>query len=174
MRASYAVRRIAGGVLDAALIILTAAMLLVLMSMVLGSSGGKLAKAGGFGLIVVGSGSMEPVLPTGALALVREQPSYAPGDVVTFDAGDALVTHRIVAVDGDRMVTQGDANNVDDGPVPLSSVEGKVVASVPGAGSFVAWLQTSGGMLAILGTTACAGVLAVFAYRGATGKRSRM
>lgn len=103
--------------------------------------GGAVGPAG-FGLVAIASGSMEPALPAGALALVVAQDTYEVGEVVTYrSAQGALVTHRIVAVEDKDVVAQGDANNVADEPVPMGDVEGKVVAFVPGVGSVALWAK---------------------------------
>lgn len=70
------------------------------------------------------TGSMEPGLPPGSLAVVKpvDPKDLAIGDVITYQikSGEpAVVTHRIVAVtastDGQlRLITQGDANNAPD------------------------------------------------------------
>ncbi|WP_454778533.1 signal peptidase I [Georgenia muralis] len=69
------------------------------------------------------SGSMEPDLPVGSIAVVQRVPTadLAVGDVITFrDPGDAdeLITHRIVSItvlDGERVYeTKGDANDDPD------------------------------------------------------------
>lgn len=55
------------------------------------------------------------------------------GDVVAFARGSRWVLHRVVAIRGDRVVTQGDALGVaDDPPVPRDRVEAVLVARVCG------------------------------------------
>ena len=62
----------------------------------------------------------------GELAAGRED-----GDVVTFygDVGgtSALITHRVIEVDGDEVITQGDANNVADDPITKNDIEAVMV-----------------------------------------------
>ena len=69
------------------------------------------------------TGSMEPALPTGALAVMVpvSADELAVGDVITFNhpqAARAYVTHRIVAIEGvgasRTFVTKGDANALPD------------------------------------------------------------
>ena len=57
--------------------------------------------------------SMEPGFSTGDLAVLRPADSYEVGDVVAYHAQslDTVVMHRIVAVEGDRFVFQGDNND---------------------------------------------------------------
>ena len=72
-------------------------------------------------LIMFKTGSMEPTIPTGSLAVVHEIPAseIAVGDIVTVDRpGQLPVTHRVTSVAGTgetRTITlRGDANPTDD------------------------------------------------------------
>ena len=50
-----------------------------------------------------------------------------PGDVVAYvDAGHQIITHRVVRVGGDTLITRGDNRDHDDPPVPFERVLGKV------------------------------------------------
>lgn len=105
----------------------------------------------GYSTAVVMSGSMEPELSVGDLIVNCAQGNYAVGDVVTFDTGSTLTTHRIVGESSEGYVTQGDANNASDlDAVPPESIVGRVVASVPHAGDFVIFLRSPVGLSALL------------------------
>ena len=109
---------------------------------------------------IVISGSMEPALPVGSLALSKKVPASeaAPGDIVTAPRqdGDGLVTHRVVeteqADDGIWLLTlQGDANDsADPAPYPVREV-GEHVMTVPYMGNVALFLRTPGGLLVTLG-----------------------
>ena len=98
----------------------------------------------GWQLQHVRSGSMEPFLPVGALAVVEaaDPAEVAVGQVVTFvdpAGGDRLVTHRVVEVrrdrDGLRFVTRGDANpGPDPFPVRASDLRGRLRWHAPRLG----------------------------------------
>lgn len=92
----------------------------------------------GFGASVIVSGSMEPALSTGDLIIIREEEHYQQGDIVVFQSGTMPVVHRIVNIDGELVITKGDANNIPDDPIPISSVKGKVIADIPAVG-YVIW-----------------------------------
>ena len=104
----------------------------------------------GFAHVVVVSGSMQPAIDAGDLLILREQKEYQVGDVVTFRWNNSLVTHRIIAVDGDRVVTKGDSNNVADEPQQISRIEGKVVLCISGAGKLILFLKTPLGILLMI------------------------
>lgn len=97
----------------------------------------------GWSIAVLDSDSMEPWASPGDLLVhVVESPAgIEPGEVVTVRLPDrGLVTHRVVAVDGDGdrrvAVLMGDASRFPDpGPVTLPDEVDRVALVVPGAGS---------------------------------------
>lgn len=108
------------------------------------------------------SGENDDSFDEGALIFVRildddEKNSLQEGDIVTFRVDETYVTHRIVAINRnaqsevETVVTQGDANNVSDGAVPIGNVVGKCVGSVAGLGEFSMFLRTPGGILVFVG-----------------------
>ena len=109
---------------------------------------------------IVISGSMEPELPVGSLALTRAVPAseVGRGDIVTAPRqdGDGLVTHRVVGVesapDGITLLTlRGDANDADDpSPYPVREV-GEHVMTVPYMGHLALFLRTPFGLVVTLG-----------------------
>lgn len=86
---------------------------------------------------VVKSSSMEPAIKAGSVIYVsqyREEETISPGDIVSFQTGDAKVTHRVVAVDMEQgsVITKGDANKTRDSqPVTFDAIEGKVRFHIP-------------------------------------------
>ena len=104
----------------------------------------------GVGAAVVLSGSMEPALSVDDLILVREAEEYAVGDVVVFQTGGVLVVHRIIAIEGDTVTTQGDANPSADEPMPLSNVLGRVEGHIPAVGALVNGIKTPIGTLCVI------------------------
>lgn len=86
---------------------------------------------------VVKSSSMEPAIKAGSVIYVsqyREEETISPGDIVSFQTGDAKITHRVVAVDTEQgsVITKGDANKTRDSqPVTFDAIEGKVRFHIP-------------------------------------------
>ena len=105
----------------------------------------------GFGMSVVLSGSMEPELSVGDMIIVVPSDTYAIGDVVVFQSGRTAVVHRIIGIEGEEVITQGDANNAPDDPISLSAVRGKVVFTVPFVGYLVNLIKTPLGTILLLG-----------------------
>ena len=83
---------------------------------------------------VVKSSSMEPTIMPGSVIYVRP---YREEDIVSFQTGDAKVTHRVAAVDLEHgiVTTKGDANQVcDSQPITFDAIEGKVRFHIPAIG----------------------------------------
>lgn len=112
--------------------------------------GNKLPTPFGYGAAVVLSGSMEPEFSKGDLIVVKETGDFALRDVVVFQDGEDLVTHRIIEIDGDTVTTKGDANNTADEPIPAKNIKGKVLFHIPFAGNIVNFIKTPVGTLCIL------------------------
>jgi len=122
-------------------------------------SGNSVPMPFGVGAAVVLSGSMEPEFSVGDLLVITESEAYAVGDVVVYQDGRMAITHRIVAITEDEIITRGDANNVDDDPITLAHIKGKVRFAVPLVGHLINAIKSPIGTLCILG-------LAIFLLEG--------
>lgn len=126
------------GCLNVIAILLIAASLFVLLSVVL-TPAGQVPQVLGYSVFRVMTGSMEPEIPENALLLVRKTApqNLQPGDVISFFSpdptlGGAVNTHRVVRVeeegDGLWFYTKGDANLIEDAyPVHENMVVGRMV-----------------------------------------------
>lgn len=148
--------RAVGGVMS---IVLAASLVLAVLA-------GAGAAAGYRGVVVL-SGSMEPRLSTGDLALVRRTAITAirPGEVITFTSPAGFsVTHRVRSLRGRTdgrvaVVTRGDANPAPERwSAPRAASVGRVVGVVPGAGRLLGWTTSRDGRLGVLGAIAAAGL----------------
>ncbi|MBQ3773058.1 MAG: class B sortase [Pseudobutyrivibrio sp.] len=109
-------------------------------------------KAFGVQAFNVISGSMEPTISVGSIVYVRnvEFEELSQGDVIAFESGASVVTHRIVEINTeDKLITtKGDANNTEDfNPVSYTNVIGRMIAHFPIYGTIVAWLTDTVGKL---------------------------
>ena len=75
----------------------------------------------------VQTGSMEDGIHTGDYILIYKKGKYNVGDVVTFRKDGYHVTHRIIKKNGNKVITKGDANNVEDEQINTSRIVGKVI-----------------------------------------------
>lgn len=100
-------------------------------------AGNALPMPFGIGMAVVLSGSMSPTLEVNDLVIVQERDLYETGDIVVYQSGTELIVHRIIAQEENRIVAQGDANNVPDEPIDVSAVKGAVTGRIPFVGAVV-------------------------------------
>lgn len=99
----------------------------------------------GFGLAEVLSDSMYPTIKTGDVIMVVPKDEYKVGDIVAFEDGSMIVTHRIIDENEDgTFVTKGDyiGNSRDDMPLQEKYIIGKVVNVFAGLGPFVSIMQS--------------------------------
>ena len=113
-------------------------------------AGNQLPMPLGFGAAVVLSGSMEPEFSAGDLIFVQEADSYQLKDIVVYQDGRSLVVHRIVNIDGETVITQGDANLAADEPMDISAIKGQVIAIIPFFGNVVRVLKTPTATIVLL------------------------
>lgn len=99
----------------------------------------------------VQSGSMEPAMHVGSLALVKkgvDPSSLEEGDIVAFGiVGGETVTHRVVENDrvARELTTKGDANEAaDPSPVDYGSVVGRCLVSIPLVGYAAQAVESAG------------------------------
>lgn len=92
----------------------------------------------GYTTAVAVSGSMADVIEIDDLVVVHREDHYELGDIVTYQCGKSLVTHRIVGKTKEGFRTKGDANNIEDlDPVKEEKILGKVVTVIPGIGKIL-------------------------------------
>lgn len=114
--------------------------------------GDKMPMPLGFATSVVLSGSMEPELSVDDMIIVVSRESYEVGDVVVFQSYGTLIVHRIISIDGETVVTQGDANPTPDAPIKLKDIKGEVVYSIPYVGLVLSFIRSPIGVILILGS----------------------
>lgn len=109
------------------------------------------------------SGSMEPEISVGSIVYAKKAAfaDLSEQDIIAFESGASVVTHRIVSIDRENQLitTKGDANaNPDFMPVAYTNVIGKVCFHVPFLGTIAAWLSETVGKL-VAGIILIIGVL---------------
>ena len=92
--------------------------------------------------------SMEPTINIGDMVVFGPAEGLlsgeiAAGTIVTYQKGNSPVTHRVIAVEGDSLITKGDASeDPDSQPVPISEVSGVYLFRIP----YVGYFRTSCGL----------------------------
>jgi signal peptidase len=112
----------------------------------------------------VASGSMEPVIPKGAVVLVRPTPAelLLPGDVIAFsrpEDPETVILHRIYKTQSmgfdSAYITKGDANSAPDNwTVTSSMIRGQYILAIPYLGHAIVFLKTWLGFLVVIGIPA--------------------
>lgn len=88
----------------------------------------------GYTVFEVSTGSMAKTLNVHDVILVKITKEVETGDIITFKQNDELITHRIMRIDGEELITKGDANNTEDKMITKDSIVGKVVSVYPQLG----------------------------------------
>ena len=98
----------------------------------------------GYKPYIVRSGSMEPVIQTGAVAYINTHDvSPVQGEIAAYTLSNGeVVTHRVMQIDGDSYTFKGDANDTEDlSVVEESQIVGTYMFSVPKIGFVLAKIQ---------------------------------
>lgn len=103
---------------------------------------------------VVMSDSMQPSIKSGDMVIIGSPGSLftediKPGEVITFERNESLITHRIASIDGDTLFTKGDGQEEID-PWPVSrffDVKGIYILHIPYIGLVANFVQTKTGWL---------------------------
>lgn len=103
----------------------------------------KLTTVNGYTYLEVVSGSMEPTIKIGDLVLIdTKDKAICKNDIITFyDEYDNLVTHRVIALYDDYVITKGDANNTDDGKVMRDKIVGRYISKLNAFGYIIQTLK---------------------------------
>ena len=119
----------------------------------------------GYSFSLVRSGSMVPAIKMGDVIITRPagEANIQPGRIVMYRHDVEMITHRILSIDGDTLVTKGDAlEHPDPWPVVISSVHSVYLFKIPYIGYAINFLRTKlGWFLAIIIPAAAIGGLLV-------------
>ena len=88
----------------------------------------------GYSIFEVVTGSMSGTIEINDYVIVHNTKNIELKDIITFRDNNSLVTHRVVEIRGNEIVTKGDANNSSDTVINKDQVIGKVVKILPNAG----------------------------------------
>ena len=82
----------------------------------------------GYTFFITESGSMHGTIEVNDFIVVKVDSKYKVNDIITYKNSDGLtITHRVVSIDGDNVITKGDVNPEKDDPISKKRVIGKVV-----------------------------------------------
>ena len=82
---------------------------------------------------------MTPELKVGDYILIGESDKYKKGDIITYKSKSSYITHRIVYINNNKIITKGDRNNTNDEFITKKNVVGKLVLKLRGV-TFISYL----------------------------------
>ena len=84
---------------------------------------------GHVGLRII-SNSMKPWIKPGDIVLLQSAltEKLRIGDIITYQSGNILITHRIININKESITTRGDRNNKTDAPVAKGQIIGLVTS----------------------------------------------
>lgn len=91
----------------------------------------------GYTLLNTETGSMEDTIKINDFVLVKLDAKYDENDIITYQTDNALVTHRLIEIRDEYLVTKGDNNNTIDEPIMKEQVLGRVVKILPRIGIYI-------------------------------------
>lgn len=85
----------------------------------------------GYTFLEVVTGSMSGTIEIGDGIIVRLISEIKENDIIVYKKADNLITHRLIKIEEDRLITKGDANNIPDEPITKDMIIGKVIFIIP-------------------------------------------
>lgn len=97
----------------------------------------------GYTIFQVITGSMEDTIKIKDIVVVKlTQDELKEKDIITYKSGENFITHRIIRIENDEIITRGDANNTEDDPIKKDDVVGKVVFIINNVAVWIDVLKT--------------------------------
>jgi signal peptidase len=105
----------------------------------------------GYDIYVVRSGSMAPSIDIGDIIISGPVRNITPGTIITYSNGVELITHRVISVENNTLVTKGDAvEDPDSQPVDISRVTGMYLFKIPKIGYLINFIHTKLGWFLLI------------------------
>ena len=124
----------------------------------------------GYSVFSVSTGSMKPAINQNDVIIVKKSDHYEENDIITFRSDNAYVTHRIINIVGDSIVTKGDANNAKDVAIKEDVIVGKVIHVYSNLGVWQKILTTPKIIIMIFATLMLFDF--AFSYKGIKNKKN--
>lgn len=126
----------------------------------------------GYSFFKVTTGSMDPTIKENDIIIVSTNDTYNVNDIITYQDDANFITHRIITMDGNTLITKGDANNATDQEVNKSDVIGKVVKVYSGLGIWQSIFTTPKIIVALFVTLILFDF--AFSYKGKENKNKKV
>ena len=88
----------------------------------------------GYTFFEVATGSMANTINIGDIVVVKVNEAFKENDIIVYKEENSFITHRVIKIDGQNLITRGDANNSEDKPIKSDQILGKVIYVIPKIG----------------------------------------
>ena len=88
----------------------------------------------GYTFFEVATGSMANTINIGDIVVVKVNETFKENDIIVYKEENSFITHRVIKIDGQDLITRGDANNSEDKPIKSDQILGKVIYVIPKIG----------------------------------------
>lgn len=112
----------------------------------------------GYTIFEVATGSMSGTIEVGDVIIVKLTKDVNLEDIVVYKQDSNLITHRIISIDGEKVITKGDANNTGDAPITINDIIGKVIYTVRNVGIWKKVLLTPQVLISLTITIVLTGI----------------
>lgn len=90
--------------------------------------GKEYANIFGYSIFTTETRSMATTIEKGDIVIVKiGEEDLKERDIITYKNDNAIITHRIIKIDGESIIAKGDNNNIEDEPIKKEDVIGEVV-----------------------------------------------
>ena len=94
----------------------------------------KYANIFGYTFFEVATGSMSPTIEIGDVVIVKISNDVKENDIIVYQEENNFITHRLIKIEEDKIITKGDANNTEDKPIEITQILGSVIYIIPKLG----------------------------------------
>ncbi|MBR3163430.1 MAG: signal peptidase I [Clostridia bacterium] len=88
----------------------------------------------GYTFFEVATGSMSNTIEIGDVVIVKINDNIKENDIIVYKDRNDFITHRLIEIKQEELITKGDANNSEDRSILKNQVLGKVIYIVPKVG----------------------------------------
>lgn len=98
--------------------------------------GNEYANLFGYTFFEVATASMYPTIEIGDVVVVEITKEVEANDIIVYQDGKDIITHRLVEKESNELIAKGDANNSEDKPISEDMLLGKVIKIIPQIGTW--------------------------------------
>ena len=96
----------------------------------------------GYTFFEVATGSMADTINIGDVVIVKINDKIQENDIIVYKEEKSFITHRVIEINDESIITRGDANNSEDKPIQTNQILGKVIYNIPQLGTWRRILAT--------------------------------